>query len=370
MTLFSEADHRHMRRALELAERGRYTTQPNPRVGCVLVQGDEVVGEGWHHRAGEPHAEVHALRQAGERADGATAYVTLEPCAHTGRTGPCCVALIDARVSRVVVAHEDPFHKVNGQGSQALREAGIAVELGLLREPARELNIGFLWNMQHGRPWVRVKFGMSADGRTGLSNGISKWITGPQARSDVQEWRSRSSAILSGSGTVLADDPQLTVREPRVAQAVPPVRVILDRRLAVAENAQVLDGSVPTLVLHAAGLQPKRAADSPVEYLGIADTGSGLDLNAVMTELGRRGLHEVLVEAGPTLSGSLLAAGLVDEILLYMAPKFLGDDAQPLLRLPALTRLEDAPQFALQDVAAIGPDVRIRLRNRLHVPAG
>src|SRR5690349_22009601 len=260
---FSGTDHLHMAHALRLAERGLYTTQPNPRVGCVIAHGDEVIGTGFHQRAGEPHAEVHALREAGARARGATAYVTLEPCAYHGRTPPCADALVAAGVARVVIAAEDPFPQVAGRGIDKLRAAGVAVETGLLREPARELNCGFLGRLERGRPFVRVKLAMSLDGRTALASGESKWITGDAARLDVQRWRARSSAILTGSGTVLADDPRLTVRLPEsgdgfdgdVGEAVtpaPPLRVVLDRRLRTPPGSCVIAADAPTLLMHAA----------------------------------------------------------------------------------------------------------------------
>ncbi len=252
---FAALDHVHMARALRLAERGLNTTQPNPRVGCVIAHGEAVVGEGWHERAGQPHAEVHALREAGERAKGATAYVTLEPCAHHGRTPPCADALVAAGVARVVIAAEDPNPQVDGRGIERLRAAGIAVETGLMREPARELNIGFFHRLERGRPFVRVKLAMSLDGRTALADGTSKWITGEAARADVQRWRARSSAILTGSGTALADDPRLTVRLDDLPH-VPPLRVLLDRALRTPEGAHLLDGSAPTLVVHGAAATP------------------------------------------------------------------------------------------------------------------
>jgi diaminohydroxyphosphoribosylaminopyrimidine deaminase/5-amino-6-(5-phosphoribosylamino)uracil reductase len=387
---FSVADHRHMAHALRLAGRGLFTTQPNPRVGCVIAHGEEVAGEGWHRRAGEPHAEVFALRQAGDRARGATAYVTLEPCAHHGRTPPCADALIAAGVTRVVVAAEDPFPQVAGRGIQKLRAAGIAVESGLLREQARELNVGFFSRLERGRPWVRVKLAMSLDGRTALSSGASKWITGEAARADVQRWRARSSAILTGIGTVLADNPRLTVRldslfsgvgakEPRpervegenaaVALAAdqaeqgfrPPLRVVLDRQLRTPEGSHVLDGSAPTLILHAAGA-PAHDRFAAVECAVVAEQDGRLDLAAVLAELARRGVNEVHVEAGPTLGGALFAAGLVDELLIYIAPVLLGDQARPLLQLPTLTDMAERWRLRTFDRRALGEDWRLQLR--------
>jgi diaminohydroxyphosphoribosylaminopyrimidine deaminase/5-amino-6-(5-phosphoribosylamino)uracil reductase len=351
-----------MAHALRLAERGLHTTQPNPRVGCVIAHGDEVVGTGFHRRAGEPHAEVHALREAGERARGATAYVTLEPCAHHGRTPPCAEALIAAGVTRVVVAAEDPFPQVDGRGVARLRAAGIAVDVGLVQDAARELNIGFFSRVERSRPFVRVKLAMSLDGRTALANGESKWITGEAAREDVQRWRARSSAILSGSGTVLADNPRLTVRLPDGEAFIPPLRVILDRRLRTPAGSHVLDGSVPTLLLHGAAASWADDRFARVERFALATTGDAMDLRAVLALLAGRGCNELHVEAGPTLCGALFAAGLVDELLLYMAPLLLGDSARPLLQLPTLDDMARRWQLQMVDQRMLGPDIRLRLR--------
>ncbi|BFI96779.1 MAG: bifunctional diaminohydroxyphosphoribosylaminopyrimidine deaminase/5-amino-6-(5-phosphoribosylamino)uracil reductase RibD [Rhodanobacter sp.] len=359
---FTAADHRHMAHALRLAELGLYTTQPNPRVGCVIAHGDDVVGSGWHRRAGEPHAEVHALRAAGERARGATAYVTLEPCAHHGRTPPCADALVAAGVTRVVVAAEDPFPQVAGRGIEKLRTAGIAVDTGLLRDEARELNIGFFSRIERGRPFMRVKLAMSLDGRTALANGESKWITGEAARADVQRWRARSSAILTGSGTVLADDPHLTVRLPDGEAFVPPLRVVLDRRLRTPAGRHVLDGAAPTLLLHAADASCGDDRFVHAERAATAVQGDALDLRAVLALLARRGCNEVHVEAGPTLCGALFAAGLVDELLLYVAPVLLGDAARPLLALPPLADMAARWKLRLVDQRMLGQDLRLRFR--------
>ncbi|OHC38475.1 bifunctional diaminohydroxyphosphoribosylaminopyrimidine deaminase/5-amino-6-(5-phosphoribosylamino)uracil reductase RibD [Rhodanobacter soli] len=351
-----------MAHALRLAERGLCTTQPNPRVGCVIAHGDEVVGTGFHQRAGEPHAEVYALREAGERARGATAYVTLEPCAHHGRTPPCADALVAAGVKRVAIAAEDPFPQVDGRGMSLLRAAGITVDAGLMREAARELNIGFFSRIERGRPWVRVKLAMSLDGRTALASGESKWITGEAARADVQRWRARSSAILSGSGTVLADDPRLTVRLPEGEAFAPPLRVILDRRLRTPAGSHVLDGSVPTLLLHGAAASAADERFARVERIALAMSGDALDLRAVLALLAGRGCNEVQVEAGPTLCGALFAAGLADELLLYVAPLLLGDSARPLLQLPALSDMARRWQLQMVDQRMLGQDIRLRLR--------
>ena len=393
---FSALDHAHMARALRLAERGLFTTQPNPRVGCVIAQGDAIVGEGWHQRAGEPHAEVYALRAAGAAARGATACVTLEPCAHHGRTPPCAEALIAAGVARVVVACEDPFVQVAGRGIARLREAGIAVDVGLMREAARELNRGFFSRIERGRPWLRVKLAMSLDGRTALADGTSKWITGAAARADVQRWRARSSAILTGAGTARADDPRLTVRtsafSPDVAAAggegseiesssvsrmpvavlggdgfgfQPPLRVLLDARLdALAPGAALLDGSAPTLILHAPTAVPTHAGYAQVECVAVAMCDGRLDLDAVLALLAARGCNEVQVEAGPALAGTLLVAGRVDELLLYIAPRLLGDSARALLALPPLAGIAASPMLRVIDQRAIGDDLRLLLRPR------
>ena len=361
--MFSVRDHQHMQRALQLAERGLFTSMPNPRVGCVIAHGDDVVGEGFHARAGEPHAEVFALREAGEQAGGATAYVTLEPCAHHGRTPPCADALIRAGVGRVVMACEDPDPQVDGRGLKRLRDAGITVDAGLLHDKARELNIGFFSRIERRRPFVRVKLAMSLDGRTALADGSSMWITGEAARADVQRWRARSSAILTGSGTALADDPRLTVRLSD-APFVPPLRVVLDRQLCTPGGARLLDGSTPTLVLHGASVQPD-ARFAAVECAAVPESSSGLDLDAVLALLAEREINELHVEAGPTLGGALFSAGVVDELLLYMAPVLLGNRARPLLLLPPLADMAERWRLDVLDRLPIGEDLRLRLRPRV-----
>lgn len=368
---FTALDHSHMAHALRLAERGLYTTQPNPRVGCVIAHAGNVVGAGWHQRAGGPHAEVFALREAGDAARGATAYVTLEPCAHFGRTPPCADALVAAGVARVVIAAEDPFPQVAGKGIDKLRAAGIAVETGLLREQARELNIGFFSRIERGRPFVRLKLAMSLDGRTALANGESKWITGAAARADVQRWRARSSAILTGSGTVLADNPRLTVRLDSDALrsstasvdavACKPLRVILDSGLRTRADSHVLDADAPTLLVHTSDAALPAHLQA-VERASLPGQVGGLDLHAVLAELARRDINELHVEAGPTLCGALLAAGLADELLLYVAPVLLGDTARPLLQLPPLASMAARWNLGLKDQRMVGTDVRLRLR--------
>ena len=351
------ADSQWMALALRLAERGLYTTSPNPRVGCVLVKDGKVVGEGWHERAGEPHAEVHALRAAGRNAQGATAYVTLEPCSHHGRTPPCADALIAAGVKRVVAAMQDPNPLVAGQGLQKLAAAGIATDCGLMEAAARQLNIGFVTRMARGMPWVRSKIAASLDGHTALNNGSSKWITGDAARRDVQHWRARSCAVLTGIGTVLADDPQLNVRGMDGARQ--PLRVILDSQLRLPPAAHILHGGA--LVCTASADANKRAAlqQKGAEVIQLRGANGQIDLPGMMSDLAQRGCNEVLVEAGRTLNGALLQAGLVDELVLYLAPQLLGDAARGMADLGELTQLQQRVNLQWQDVRQVGGDLRI-----------
>lgn len=357
----SADDYRWMSRAIELAERGLFTTTPNPRVGCVIVRDGCVVGEGWHVRAGEPHAEVHALTMAGDAARGATAYVTLEPCAHHGRTPPCAKALVKAGVARVVTAMEDPNPLVAGRGLDILRAAGIEVTAGVQEAQARELNIGFISRMSRGRPWLRLKAAATLDGKTALDNGVSQWITGDDARRDAHRWRARSCAVLTGIGTVRDDDPQLNVR------AIPterqPLRIVVDARLETPLNAKLLDGG-PVLIAAAvdnperiAALQ-RRGADVVI----LPNAGGKVDLSALLLELGRRGINEVLAESGFKLNGSLLREGCVDELILYLAPALVGDAARGLFNLPALSSLDDKRQLSFHDVRQVGRDLRIIAR--------
>lgn len=356
----SATDYEYMARALRLAAQGLYTTDPNPRVGCVLVGAGRVVGEGAHLRAGEPHAEVHALRQAGAAAHGATAYVTLEPCAHTGRTPPCSAALVEAGVGRVVSALEDPNPRVAGQGHAELRAAGIAVDVGLLAPQAAALNPGYLRRQAGGRPWVRCKLAMSLDGRTALATGVSQWITGPAARADVQRLRARSSAIVTGSGTVLADDPSLTARPDASLSERQPLRVILDRRLRTPPTARLLGLAGRTLVYTAAAA----AAHTALTAAGaeVQAWPAPQDLGAVLDDLARREINEVLVEAGPELSGAFIQAGLVDELIVYMAPHLLGHEGRGLCHLFGLERMEQRIDWHYDDVRKVGDDLRLCLR--------
>jgi diaminohydroxyphosphoribosylaminopyrimidine deaminase/5-amino-6-(5-phosphoribosylamino)uracil reductase len=361
MNTFTTLDHLHMAHALRLADRARFTARPNPLVGCVIAHNDRVVGEGWHQRTGGPHAEVFALRQAGEEARGATAYVTLEPCAHYGRTPPCALALIEAGVSRVVAAMRDPFPKVDGGGFTLLREAGIEVAEGLMAAQARELNLGFLSRFERGRPWLRVKLAASLDGRTAMADGTSKWITGAAAREDVQHWRARAGAILTGADTVLADDPQLTVRLPDT-EVVPPLRVVLDSRLRSLECARVREGGAPTLYLHDAAVSPPDAADA--EFASVPGVDGRLDLAAVLTLLAERGINEVHTEAGATLCGALLAGGWMDELLLYQAPTLLGEHGRPLLAGLGIHVMEQQRRMEVVEQRQVGDDLRLLLRPR------
>lgn len=352
----ARADARHMARALQLARRGLCTTDPNPRVGCVLAQGDLIVGEGWHEVAGGPHAEVDALRQAGARAAGATACVTLEPCHHHGRTPPCTAALIDAGVARVVVAMTDPDPRTAGAGIEALRSAGIEVVTGVMADEARALNPGFISRHQRGRPFVRCKLGMTLDGRIATAGGESKWITSAEARADVQRLRARSSAIMTGIGTVLADDPALTLRRNGIRQ---PLRVVVDSRGRLPATARMLTLPGRTLVAGLAATVPGDAAPE-VEYLALPADGDGrVELSALMAGLAEREVNELLLEAGPTLSGAMLAAGLIDELVIYIAPKLLGDNARGLFSLPDLMRLDQAVDLEIIEVRAVGRDWRI-----------
>jgi len=359
--MVSAADHGFMAQALRLAERGLLTTTPNPRVGCVIVRDGCVVGEGWHEKAGEPHAEVHALRQAGEAARGATAYVTLEPCSHHGRTPPCCEALSAAGIQRVVAAMQDPNPLVAGQGLAWLTDVGIETDCGVLENEARELNIGFVSRMTRGRPWVRLKAAASLDGRTALENGDSQWITGAAARADGHRWRARACAVLTGIGTVRADDPQLTVRE--VATSRQPLLVVVDSRLEIDPRARILSGE---RVLVVGGPENHLLASvietTGAEVLFFPDAEGRVDLAGLMRELAKRGVNEVHVEAGARLNGALLQAGLVDEIVLYLAPSIVGDMARGLFAMPALERLADQRRLVWQDVRPVGGDLRVIAR--------
>lgn len=362
-----------MARALQLAERGLYTTDPNPRVGCVLIKDGRIIGEGWHRRAGEPHAERLAIDAAGEAAQGATAYVTLEPCCHHGRTPPCTDALLAAGVSRVVVGMEDPNPLVQGRGLERMRAAGVEVVTGVLEGPCRMLNPGFDQRMRFGLPYVRLKLAASLDGRTALANGESRWITSEAARADVQWLRARSSAIVTGIGTLLADDPSLNVRLP--PSAIPaleegepvrqPLRVILDSALRLPVSAKVL--SLPGATLVATCVQdPRRVAamtSAGAEvWVGPADATGRVDLEALLGYLAEREINEVLIEAGPTLAGAAVQRRLVDELVLYLAPHLMGSDARGLFELEPLASMSERVPLELLNLRQIGPDLRVRAR--------
>jgi diaminohydroxyphosphoribosylaminopyrimidine deaminase/5-amino-6-(5-phosphoribosylamino)uracil reductase len=360
--VFSEADHRFMARALELAGRGLYTATPNPRVGCVIVRDGAVAGEGWHERAGSPHAEVNALAAAGGRARGATAYVSLEPCVHEGRTGPCTEALIQAGVARVVAAMRDPNPRVGGRGEARLKQAGIAVGTGLMAEEARELNVGFVSRMTRGRPWVRLKVAASLDGRTALANGRSQWITGEEARRDGHHWRARACAVLTGAGTVRDDDPRLTVRD--VPTPRQPLRVVVDSRLESPPAARIFEGGGGVLVAAAREDDAKIAALKArgAEVIVLPNSAGKVELADLFRELGRREINEVHVEAGFRLNGSLVREGQVDELLAYLAPSIIGDKGHGMFELPELTDLEGRRRLVIRELRAIGPDIRVLAR--------
>lgn len=361
--MFTPADHDFMQRALQLAELGLFTATPNPRVGCVVVRDNAIVGEGWHRRAGEPHAEVLALAQAGERARGGTAYVTLEPCNHHGRTPPCVDALIEARVGRVIAAMEDPNPSVNGAGLERLRAAGIDVRCGLLQQEARDLNIGFVSRMVRGRPWVRLKVATSLDGRTALPDGRSQWITGEAARADGHAWRARACAILTGIGTVRDDNPQLTVRHVQTSRQ--PLRVLVDSRFEVNPAARLLEGG-STLVACAVDAAKRVAKTAALEELGcevitLPDANGKVDLAGLLLELARRGINELHVEAGYRLNGSLLREECIDELLVYMAPTLLGN-SMGLADLAPPEALEKRLVLHWQSVERVGDDLRLLAR--------
>ena len=358
---FSAVDHSMMARALRLAERAMWTTTPNPRVGCVLVRDSWIVGEGWHEKAGEPHAEVHALNAAGRRARGATAYVTLEPCSHHGRTPPCAEALIAAGISRVVVAMTDPNPLVAGKGLALLAAAGIETACGLLETEARELNIGFVARMTRGRPWLRLKAAASLDGKTALNNGLSQWITGPDARRDGQRWRARACAILTGIGTVRDDDPLLNVRDLETTRQ--PLRVVVDSKLDTPLTARILQGG-PSLIVGAVENAEKieLLRSTGAEVLIFPNAAGKVELKDLLDELGRRGINEVHAEAGFKLNGSLLREGLVDELLLYLAPCLIGHDASGLFNLPELISLDQKRQLKIRDLRQVGENIRILAR--------
>jgi len=358
---FTAFDYKSMACALKLAGQGLETTHPNPRVGCVITREGEVVGRGWHRKAGEPHAEVNALLEAGSRSVGGTAYVTLEPCSHVCRTPPCVDALIDAKVARVVYAIEDPNPDVNGSGHQRLKQAGIEVKSGLMEEQATEINCGFIKRMRGGNPWVRIKLAQSMDGHIALANGSSQWISGPDSRTDVQNWRARSDAILTGVGTVLADDPSLTVRKGKASRQ--PMRIIVDSHWRTPVDARLLElpGKVLIAGLETTGV-PEALRNSGAECIGFPQLGGRVDASAVLRELAHRDINEVQVEAGATLCGTLLQEGLVDELLIYQAPVIMGGTAVSPFALPRLDNMDDRVHLEWMDSRRVGNDLRLRFK--------
>jgi diaminohydroxyphosphoribosylaminopyrimidine deaminase/5-amino-6-(5-phosphoribosylamino)uracil reductase len=359
---FTQDDRRHMARALALAERGLYTTTPNPRVGCVIVSGGEIVGEGWHERAGGPHAEAIALAAADGKARGATAYVTLEPCAHHGRTPPCAEALVSAGIARVVAAMSDPNPLVAGKGLARLCAAGLAVEAGIMEDEARALNCGFVCRMSRGRPWIRVKIAASLDGRTALANGRSRWITGPEARRDGHHWRARACAVLTGIGTVKTDDPELNVRDVHTTRQ--PVRIVVDGGLDISPEARVMGEGTLIATTASEATRGAALAAKGASLLALPSASGEVDLAALMRELARRSMNEVHVEAGARLNGALLHARLVDELLVYLAPSLLGSGARGMFDVPEMRELADRHELEVRDLRMIGSDVRVIARVR------
>ena len=363
--MFTNADHEYMSLALLLAERGLYTTTPNPRVGCVLVNNGQIIGQGTHLKAGEPHAEIMALRDAEAKfpnlIQGADAYVTLEPCCHFGRTPPCTDALIKAGVNRVIVAMQDPNPQVTGNGLAKLAAAGIETQHGLMETQARELNAGFISRMTQKRPFVRVKIAASLDGKTALANGESKWITGEAARKDVQHWRARSCAILTGIGTVLADHPKMNVRH--IPNARQPLRVVVDSQLRISPQAEILAGG-NTLIAYVSDVERKAEAlsKSGAELIKVESSEGKVCLEQLLSHLAERGINEVMVEAGQTLNGALLTLNLVDEFVFYYAPTLLGSNARGMLAIPALESMQNRTELSLIEVRQFGQDIRVRAK--------
>ncbi len=358
---FSADDHKYMTRALRLAEQGLYTTMPNPRVGCVIVKNRQILGEGAHLKAGEPHAEIHALRQAGEAAKDATLYVTLEPCSHTGRTPPCAEALVKAGVAKVVVAMQDPNPQVAGSGLALLKSNDIEVACGLMEAQARELNQGFISRMTRQVPFVRSKIAASLDGKTALNNGASQWITSESARLDVQHWRARSCAILTGAGTVLADNPSMTVRDIKMNRQ--PLKIIVDSQLSISPDAKILQNG-NALIAFAATHSAKEAEllATGAELLCIPNTDGKVCLKTLLRHLASREINEVLCEGGEGLNGALMSQGLIDELLIYYAPKLMGSTAKNMFAMPEFTHMNQAIALDILDIRKVGVDIRLRAK--------
>lgn len=367
---FSVLHQSLMQRALALAEKGRFTTHPNPRVGCVIAQGSHIVGEGYHLRCGEPHAEIFALKEAKRKAKGATVYVTLEPCAHFGKTPPCAEALIQAGVARVIVATQDPNPQVAGKGIAMLQEAGIKVSCGLLEKEARALNLGFLSRFEKNRPYIRLKYAQSLDGKIALNNGQSQWITGEVARADVHRYRAQSSAILTGVNTILADNPLLNARIDDIELFRQPERIILDSHLRSPLDARVITDETCHTVLVTLENTPHKDYPQHIEIMRIpANTDGKIDLSILMTVLAQRGVNEIWTEAGSILNSALLQEHLVDEIVVYQAPMILGNTAKDIFRLPEYTDLTQIPRWGLSSVKKMGDDIRIILRHAESIQA-
>jgi diaminohydroxyphosphoribosylaminopyrimidine deaminase/5-amino-6-(5-phosphoribosylamino)uracil reductase len=361
--MFSPDDCAHMARALQLAARGKYSAQPNPMVGCVLVNNGEIVGEGWHERAGEAHAEINALREAGDKARGAAAYVTLEPCAHHGKTPPCVDALIEAGVAKVIAGMQDPFEQVSGRGLEALQEADIETGVGLMQSAAEALNAGFLSRVTRGRPFLRLKIAASLDGAIAMESGESQWITGPEAREDVQELRARSGAIMTGIGTVLADDPSLNVRSPsNDLRGDQPLRVVLDSRLRMPPIARMLTMPGETLVCCIAGQDDSRLSDAGARVQVFGAHGDVVNVFEVLAALAERTINDVLVEAGPLLAGYLLEKDLVDELVIYQSPHIMGSNTRGMFTTPNWSALADRKTLDVIDTRRVGSDTKITAR--------
>ncbi len=360
MSAFTPADHEYMARALRLARRGIYTAHPNPRVGCVLVKDGQIVGQGWHRKTGEAHAEVVAIEDAGANAKGATVYVTLEPCSHEGKTPPCVDALIAAGVSKVVAAIVDPNAKVSGNGRSTLEEAGIAVHTGLMQEEAASLNAGFLSRMQHGRPFVRLKIAASLDGRTAMANGESEWITGEAARDDVQRLRARSGAVMAGIGTIIADNPRLNVRSAAIDNdKLQPLRVVVDSKLRMPASSRMLTLPGKTAVFCTDDSNGRKLLAAGAFIYVVAAGQGGVDLAAVMKKQADLEINELLVEAGPTLAGSLIDSGLVDELVIYQAPHIMGSETRPMFSTPEWKSIGQRMNVKITDVRNVGADLKI-----------
>ena len=354
-------DARMIKRALDLAERGAYTTKPNPKVGAVICHGEDIVAEGWHRQAGQPHAEINALKMAGHRAQGATLYINLEPCIHVGRTGPCVPALIDSGNQRVVIAMEDPNPYVAGKGIAALREAGIQLTIGIGYDQAKKINEGFVKRMLTGIPLVRLKMAATIDGRTAAPDGSSKWISSFESRADVHHWRAISSAIVVGIGTILADDPRLNARIDE--EVVQPIRVVLDSNARIKPNASLFSEKGEILLVNNSVKQlDQNTFGSQTETIRLPDGNNQVDLESIVRELGARGCNDILIEAGATLAGNFANTNLVDEYLIYLSPDILGSKSAGMFCLPNINQLTDRIQLSIEDITYFGRDIRLRLR--------